>query len=259
MLVERPIVTERTELAGVPVLHVRARALQGPAPTIIYFHGWSSKKEANVVPAELLAIDGFRVILPDQIHHGERGALTDYPGSAKTHFWRVILNSVGEADVLAQAAVATGWSDPDRIGVAGTSMGGFVTAGVLARYPWAKAAVLNMGCPCYCWVEEYYRQSSGAFPADPAIMDRLQPYDPELHIGRIAPRPILMQHGVADKSVPVGGVQRFYALAAPYYEGQPERLALTVADRLDHYVTKDMLGAMRDWFVRWLSSTGTAN
>lgn len=249
---ERSIITERTELAGIPILHVRARALTGPAPTILYFHGWSSKKEFNIIPAELLAMDGFRVIVPDQIHHGERGALPDYPKAAKTHFWKVILNTIGEAETLKEAAMAAEWSLPERVGVAGHSMGGFISAGVLARYPWAKAAVLLNGCPCYGWAEEHYRQSAGSFPASPALLKRLRAYDPELLLDRVAPKPLLMQHGTADTAVPVGGVKRFYELAGAAYAATPERLALTLVDRLDHYVTNHMMEAMRNWFLRWL-------
>lgn len=251
---ERPIITERCELAGIPVLHVRARGLQGPAPTILYFHGWSSQKDFNVVPAEVLAIEGFRVIVPEQLHHGERGALPDYNAAAKTHFWPVVLNSIHEAALLRDAAVAAGWSDPERFGISGHSMGGFISAGVMAQYDWAKVAVLNNGCPCYAWAEEFYRQAAGAFPADPATLDRLRPYDPEQQIGRIAPRPLLLQHGAADGTVPVGGTQRFYALAEPKYAaaGHPERLSLTVIENLNHFLTNKMIEAMRDWFVRWL-------
>ncbi|HWI62888.1 MAG TPA: prolyl oligopeptidase family serine peptidase [Symbiobacteriaceae bacterium] len=248
---ERPIITERTELAGIPVLHVRARALAGPAPTILYFHGWSAKKEVNIIPAEALAVEGFRVLIPDQIHHGERGTL-DYPSSAKTHFWKVILNSIEEAGALRDAAVALGWSEPDRFGVSGHSMGCFVTPGVLARYDWAKVAVLQNGCPCYTWAEAFYRESRGAFPASPTLLSRLTACDPEQMISRIAPRPVLMMHGASDASVPIGGVKRFRELAAPAYAACPDRLELVVIDRLNHFVTKDMIELMRNWFVKWL-------
>jgi uncharacterized protein len=250
---ERSIITERTELAGIPILHVRARTLQGPAPTILYFHGWSSKKEFNIIPAELLAIDGFRVIVPDQIHHGERGALADYPKAAKTHFWKVILHSIEEAAILRDAAVAAGWSQPEQFGVAGHSMGGFVSSGVLARFPWAQAAVLLNGCPCYVWADAHYRQTAGAFPAAPGQVERLSQFDPEHLVARVAPKPLLMQHGSADTSVPVGGVKRFYDLAKPHYAAHPERLALTIVDRLDHYVTNHMMEAMRNWFLQWVA------
>lgn len=250
---ERSIITERTELAGIPILHVRARTLQGPAPTILYFHGWSSKKEFNIIPAELLAIDGFRVIVPDQIHHGERGALESYPKAAKTHFWKVILHSLDEADTLRRDAIARGWSLPDRFGVAGHSMGGFVSSGVLARYDWAQAAVLLNGCPCYGWADEHYRRTAGAFPATPAQEERLHQVDPEHLLAQVAPKPLLMQHGSADTSVPVDGVKRFYEIAAPHYAACPERLALTIVDRLDHYVTNHMMEAMRNWFLQWLA------
>ncbi|PMX98283.1 esterase, partial [Pseudomonas sp. MPR-R5A] len=42
-----------------------------------------------------------------------------------------------------------GLADEDRIGVAGTSMGGIVTLGALTQYKWIKSAVSLMGMPYY--------------------------------------------------------------------------------------------------------------
>ncbi|HYG60418.1 MAG TPA: alpha/beta fold hydrolase [Symbiobacteriaceae bacterium] len=249
---ERLVLTERCTVAGIPALHVRPRGHEGRAPTILFFHGWSSRKELVLVPAEVLAIEGYRVIIPDSINHGERGALPVYDDkSAYHHFYETILQTVSEAGPLAEAAVAAGWADPDRMGVLGNSMGGFIAAGVMARYDWPKAAVLFNGCPCYAWVDEFYHRATGT-PVPAGRLERLRSHDPEGLVARIAPRPFLMLHGSADQVVPIEGARRFLELARPHYAALPDRLALVEQDRLNHYVTMFMVEKMRDWFCRYL-------
>lgn len=250
---ERPILTERAELAGIPLLHIRPRHLEGAAPTVLFFHGWSSNKENQAVTAEALACEGYRVIVPDSIHHGERGALPVYDGAAAArYFWPTILQTVAEAGALTDAAVAAGWTDPDRIGVSGHSMGGFIASGVTARYNWVKVTVLHNGCPCYVWAEEYYRKAAKAPPPTRAQVAHLQEHDPEFLIARIAPRPLLLLHGSVDAVVPPEGARRFVQLARPYYQDHPERLAILEQERLNHYVTTYMIEQMRQWFCRFL-------
>jgi uncharacterized protein len=251
-LMERPILVEPTTLAGIPVLHVRARHLPEPAPTILFYHGWSSCKENNGINAEALACEGFRVIVPDAVHHGVRGALADY-NTAQTLplFWPTIIQSVEEAALLHQAAVAAGWADPGRMGVAGHSMGGFISSGIMAKFPWVKAGVLLNGCPSYVFAGHMYAQAAH-MEADEALLAQLAPYDPIGQVERIAPRSLLLLHGEADQVVPPVLARRFCEAARPYYAEHPERLVLTEIRRLNHYITSRMIMQMRDWFVRYL-------
>ncbi|MBI4581131.1 MAG: alpha/beta hydrolase, partial [Planctomycetes bacterium] len=53
-------------------------------------------------------------------------------------------------------------------------------------------------------------------------------YDPIDHVGRIAPRPLLIIHGTADEIVPVEMARRLHAAA-----GDPKELWLV--DGADHY------------------------
>lgn len=248
---DRPIRTERITVAGIPALHIRRADLTGPAPTILFYHGWSSAKEkdSNVITAEAVACEGYRVIVPDAVRHGERDALPVYDNHmVARHFWEVIMHTVDEAETLHGALLDAGWALPDRIGVAGYSMGGYITAGVFARYPWIKAAVLLAGGPCYQWADGFYRKAAGGIAPVPALTERLKAYDPEEQLGKLPPRPLLMLHGDADPAVPVGGVRRYAELARPYYREQPQWLQLTEFTGLTHFVTAPEVGAARAWF-----------
>jgi len=247
----RPVLVEPQTLGGIPCLHVHPAQLTGPAPLVLLYHGWSSKKENQVVAAESLACDGYRVIAPDALHHGERDALPDYDSvQAMVRFWDVVIQTVEEAQGIKQEAVALGLADPDRIGCAGHSMGGMVTAGVLARYPWVRADVTFNGNPCYEWLNGFFHQQQHAPGPSAEEQARLERYNPERLITRMAPRPLLLLHGDADPVVPIVGDRRFMEAARTHYAEHPERLQMEEVPGLVHVVTVGMVESMREWF-RW--------
>lgn len=249
----RPVLADHLTLGGIPVMHVWSGALNGPAPTILFYHGWSSRKEHHLVTAEALAMEGFRVILPDSPRHGDRNPLTNYhTPEGYTHFWSIVTQAISEAAAIAEDAVQAGLAAPERIGAAGSSMGGMIAAGILARYGWAKAAVSLNGCPCYSWFYQESARAKGAPPPPEEELAVLRQFDPEHLVSAVAPRPLLMIHGDADTSVPIAGVRRFAELARPLYAAHPERLVLSEVARLNHYVTVGMVEEMRGWFSRYV-------
>lgn len=250
---ERPILTERTELAGIPVLHVRNRELHEPAPTVIFYHGWSSRKENHLIMAESLAVEGLRVILPDARRHGERDPFPDYDAlEALVYFWSVVEESIAEAGAIAEAALAAGLAAPGRLGIAGSSMGGMIAAGALAGFPEFRAAVLCNSCPSLEWLADRQREERGF----PLLCDEerlaFRKFDPEALLDRVAPRPLLMLHGDADTSVPVAGVRRFAGKARSHYAGHPDSLCVQETAKLNHHVTADQILQTRTWFKQHL-------
>lgn len=244
-----PIRSTAGMVAGIPLLHVRPNGVEGPLPTVIFQHGWSSAKDRHLVTAESLACQGFHVILPDALHHGERDRFADHDTAlARSHFWRVVADTVEGFSPIYAAAVAEGWSDPNRVGVAGSSMGGMAAAAALAEYPWVKAAVLLNGCPCFGWLAaEWERTYDTRLPQ--LEQDRLALLDPEARLSQLEPRPLLMLHGTADTTVPIGGVQRFADLAARINPAQAEKTKLVAVERLNHYVTVGMVQEMNHWLT----------
>src|SRR5690625_5630515 len=64
---------QNIEINNIPSLVVTSSNKQNePLPTVIYSHGFTSSKEFNLPIAYLLASAGYRVVLPDSLHHGER-------------------------------------------------------------------------------------------------------------------------------------------------------------------------------------------
>lgn len=249
----RPIRTESTTMAGIPVLHVFPAALQGPAPTLLFYHGWSSRKESQTITAESLAIEGFRVILPEAPRHGVRDPLPEYNSNeAWELFWDILVQAIHEAEEIVGEAIQTGLADPARIGVGGNSMGGMIASGLTARHDWVKAAAICNGNPCYEWLDAQARKARAVPPADDASLARLRSYDPEALVERVAPRPFLMLHGENDTVVPVACARRFLEVARPHYRDNPDLLSLVEVPRLDHYVTTGMIETLRAWLVRYV-------
>lgn len=246
---ERLITVEHIELVGIPVLSVAGRALTGPSPTVLLYHGWGSKKDSQIITAEALACDGFRVLIPDLPFHGSRNPLGDFfSPDAWSKYWDIVLQAVDELPELCASAIDSGLAVSDRIGLAGSSAGGQVCASAMARNPWVVTSVLLNSYPGF---ESLVKKGRGTEVQDP-LLERIRDYDPEALVPQIAPRPFLMMHGTADTIFSVEGVRRFHQVASPLYTHSPERFELIELPRLDHWVTVGMVGTMRQWLLRYL-------
>ncbi len=64
---------ENQTVSGIPFLHiVKEENRHRAVPLVIFIHGFRSAKEHNLHIAYLLAEKGFRAVLPEALHHGER-------------------------------------------------------------------------------------------------------------------------------------------------------------------------------------------
>ena len=143
----RPVEIERTwsSAAGGPKVQtkfMRPTGTVGPLPTVLLVHGgpYTTWGEAFNSDAQVLCEAGFGVLLVNP--RGSRGY-----GSA---FATAIDGDWGNVDYLDLMAavdhvVENGWADPERLGVAGVSYGGFMTAWVVAHTHRFKAAVCENG------------------------------------------------------------------------------------------------------------------
>ena len=248
--VESPILAEREVLAGLPVLHVRARSLSGPAPALLLFHGWRSRKEAGWVAAQALACQGVRVILPDLPGHGERGSAP--PAEEGEAFWETLFGAVDEVEPLHAALLDQGLAAPGRTALAGVSAGGMVALSALARAPWARAAVALAACPAFEWLAASRRAARGERPLSLRQRERLRAYDPLALVERIAPRPLLLVHGSEGCAIPAEGARRFVEAARPLYEGHPSRLSAESQEGPAHRLTSGVLRRVQPWLRWWL-------
>lgn len=242
---QREILTTKTiELAGIPCLYVKPNFTFKKAPTIIYYHGWSSNKENNFFLGKILAFHGYGVVLPDAIHHGERGALENYNVEAmKKYFWEVIFNSVNEYKSLANAAVEKLKIDIDSIAVMGNSMGGFIASGVFASNKEIKCLINMNGASAWEKAENVFKEmdkeKQGA--ATELQLGKIRQLDPMANKKALYPRPMLLLHGDCDTSISIDVQRYFYNEMKELYKDKADRIKFIETPRLNHYKTVGMM------------------
>jgi dienelactone hydrolase len=247
------VAIERIHIGGIPCLKIRPKGSRGQMPTVIFYHGWSSNKEYQRFRGVSLATYGYQLILPDALHHGERNPIQyDDPKMMEEYFWKVVFQNVEESSMLIEGIIENHDGDPHRIGVMGSSMGGFSASGVFVHNPQIKCLINFNGSCAWGKAEEIFRQKGRIPAADPSHLEILAQYDPLQQKEALGGRPILMLHGSEDSSVPIDCQRIFYQEAAPLYKDEPEKLQLQEVPRLNHYITTGMLEEAILWLEKYL-------
>jgi hypothetical protein len=175
------------------------RATASRAPTILHVHGNAGNVTDHIWFTEYLPAHGFNVFIFDFRGYGQsegrawtRGPLIDDTNAALDYL-------LTRADV-----------DPQRVGMYGQSLGGAIGLNVMAQRKEIHAAVIESAFAS--WRDEAASVLGGDPPAWWAralawilIPDGSRPEDA---IARIAPRPVLILHGDADRTVPVSHGRR---------------------------------------------------
>lgn len=180
---------------GIPTIHAYPTDREGqPLPTVFFFHGFASSKALNAPFSYMLAKAGFRVVMPEARMHGARFGGDE--ALRLSSFWEIIVACIDELSLFREHYARRGLIADDRIGVGGTSMGGFVALGSLAHYSWIMAAASYMG-------SAYFRSLSRTLNPTraPMMQETLHAYDPSRQIERLAARPLFVWHGEQDDIV----------------------------------------------------------
>lgn len=247
------VAVERIVVRGTPCLRFLPRGASGLLPTVLDYHGWHSSKEFLRFQATVLASFGYQVVVPDAPHHGEREAIDyDQPGALEQYFWPTILQSTEESTDLIECLCQHYGADPARLGVLGTSMGGFIASGVLSANPDVKCLVDINGSCAWIETEGIFREWEGNPPLSAESKAELARYDLLAQQERLRLRPLLLLHGGADTAVPIEGQRVFIDSVRPLYAAVPERLRLVEIANLNHHTTLNMISLAVDWLKRWL-------
>jgi uncharacterized protein len=232
----------RLPLASVPALALfcdtaEQRARQG---TILFYHGFGTPKETYVSVLQQLAEAGFLAIGVDAVGHGERR----YPDFAarfppfelsfmgnlqlEAAFLSLVRATVQEIPSLLDVLLERGWAHPGRIGIAGHSMGGFVTYASVVTDPRIQVAAAVSGSPR--WKLPW-------------------PDSPHLHLDRFFPTALLSQIAANNTQVLPDGAQELHASLAPYYAQAPERLRLIEYPDATHALSEQVWIEVVRWFT----------
>lgn len=238
----------RRHIGEIPLLEVVPSEYRNdPLPLIVYYHGWQSNKELNLTQGRKLAQVGFRVILPDAMNHGKR----KQPISAipSLTFWQSIQSNLFEFGAIIQHFQQLKLILDDRIGVGGTSMGGFTSSALLTHHPEIKVASCMMGSPTPIQYRdrliEHAKQLSNRFvPEDLADLTAwIDRYDLSKHVETLNGRPFFIWHGERDWRVP-------YDQTLDFMKDNAHLDNITfVHEDEDHLVKTETMDMMTNFFV----------
>ena len=204
--------------------------------------------------AQLLAANGFVVLLPNprgSVGWGTRFTESNV-GDMGGMDWQDILAGV-------EYCIDQGLADENRLGLAGWSYGGFMTAwGLGSERTKFKAAMVGAGITN--WVS--FHGTSNLCVWD-AIANNADPYDPSsdnpyskfspMNRAKNCRTPTLILHGEADPYVPVGQGYEFYRAL----KDNGVQVELVVYPREGHGIMEknhqlDMQQRIVDWFKKHL-------
>ncbi len=228
-------------------------------PLILVIHGgpaWYKKNdwrpEWEQHPIQPYASAGFCLVFPNVRGSADYGA----------EFRKANFRDLGGGDFRdAMAAVdyliGQGFVDPQRLGVAGWSYGGYLVPAIITKTDRFKAAQFGAGIPSFeamysrlSTVEWIVHENYGPRPWEDA---RMQIQDSPLYSAWKVKTPTLIEHGEEDPRCPVGGSILFYK-ALKFY-GVPAELEIYPKE--GHGITGPLLRRRcerrnLEWFTRWL-------
>ncbi|GCD96048.1 S9 family peptidase [Embleya hyalina] len=185
----------------------------GPLPTVLLIHGGpkAAYGEVFVTDAHILCGAGFGVLMVNP--RGSRGYGVEFADA--------ILGAWGHDDLddlmaAVDFAIDRGWADPDRLGVAGLSYGGFMSAWIVGHGDRFKAAVVENPVTNF---SSMYGTSDIGLSFLPSVLDALPETDPERYrqlspitTAHTCTTPTLLIQGERDHRCPPEQSKQFYSV-----------------------------------------------
>lgn len=238
-------------IAKIPALEVTTEEQKNEAlPLIVYYHGWQSAKELSLTQARKLAHEGFRVILPDAMNHGERktGPISTIPSIT---FWSSIQYNLIEFPVIIHHFHKLGLIKENWIGVGGVSMGGITTSALMTQHPEIQASACLMGTPYPARYIQRVIQRAKEFaifvPKDlPLLLSWVHQYDLSQTPERLQERPMLFWHGTEDEKIPYEDMADFEQLVSGKTYARNTQFITEIGER--HLVKGETMDLVVDFF-----------
>ena len=247
------ITLRKRMIEHIPVLELSPEDKVNEAlPLVVYYHGWQTKKELALTAGKKIALNNIRVIIPDSMYHGER-KVNNPTKIPSFRFWSTIQHNLSEFSIIKDFYNDRQLIKDDLLGVAGFSMGGMTTAGILTHFPEVKAAAILMGAPNYQdfinRVTSYMKQSN--IYDVPVLEDLLawtKHFDLNLMPEKIASRPLYFWHGTEDAKLPYTVTHQFYLDNVNTEYGKNMSFDTGVGE--PHILTIDIMNRTGDFFKK---------
>jgi len=229
-------------------------------PLIIFYHGATGKKEDGLYPAFNLARNGFHVVLPDAVQHGERKQEGIY-----LNLFEIILRTSEEVNKIIDSFSVNSCVDTTRAGLGGISMGGLITFKYLTGKDMRiKAAATTIGTPVWVSaitnpllistfksINAHYSEED--IKKEQEIAAQFQPINDYKSMVGV---PLLMQNGESDEIVQVEGVKDFYNKLLEASDNKEDVKIITYPG-VGHTYTAEMEAELIAWFKKYMFIGGS--
>lgn len=240
---------EKTYIGQIPCLTLTTDDM--PKGVVIFYHGWTSTKELQSLRGHILAAYGYDVVIPEAIHHGERGVIAyDENPKAYDYFWNTIFTNVREARYVIDYCKERRPHLP--LAVMGHSMGGFSALGIATQYDEIRTAVSMNGSGWWAESDRLFRAGLflGAMDFLPSIQDTIGELDPYTHIDALKGRSVIALTAGDDDTVH----NRAQTLYMEKLKGQADvESQYIIYPGLRHFVTTNMMGDGIAWLNRHMT------
>lgn len=229
------MIDERRVLAGIPIRVVTTTtAYRG---TVLFYHGFMSSIDQQGKELHSLAEHGYMAIGVDAVGHGQR-RFDDFEARFSSsnlrhdeNYQSLLRDSVNEIPKLVDALIEEGLAREGSLGIAGISMGGYISFGACLREPRLNVILPILGSPL--WSEE----------------DPESPHD----LGdQFYPRAMLVQNAGQDVNVPPRFARSFVESLRVFYSGQPERLEYYEFPESSHFMREEDWNELWGNVIHWL-------
>jgi len=231
------VTKQKTDLGNVPSLiyyHDLSRAvIKG---TVLLFHGFWGCKENHEDLLVRLAEEGFVAVGVDNKNHGSRrpeafeALYSAENPEVETNFLLAVLGTAKELPGIIDELLAKGWARQESIGVAGISMGGYITYRAITEDPRIRTAVSIIGSPRFKldWEES-----------------------PHNHIDRFDQVYLLSQNVTRDEVVPTSYAREFHQEPKDHYSDYEKRFRYLEYPESTHMMNAQEWKASIEELVTW--------
>lgn len=248
-----------TIVSNIPVIELYRQDVQySRLPMLILYHGFESSKERKLHHAYLAATEGFFVVLPDAVRHGEREdsafAALSYEQRSE-YIFDIVRETSREIPQLLSHYRQQSFIDLDRCGIIGTSMGGMIIYDYLAQHASdsLKAASIIISTPDFGSVIDNAQLQNPEqhilFPE--TEIQRVKQDQPLQAVEKLKDFPIQLLNAEDDPLIPIQPVRAFYHRLHMRYE-RKETLKLQAYHNTGHQTTEEMMRRSVEWMKRWL-------
>lgn len=242
-LVSEYIDVKKEYVGEIPVYIVRPKTDKKKLKTVLFYHGWGSDAKKQIFRANIFAIYGYQVILPEARDHGERGSLNyEDTNVLREKLCETIMHNIEEFPSIYKYVVEKLNADEENIILSGHSMGAITSAGLFTFKKSIKAGVLFNGICDWEWIVNKISNLGELSYEMMRINEFMLQMNPKEHSELIADRYLIMHNGENDDEISADAQEQFYHSIMDAYKDK-SKIQFTKWEKTYHQLTTQMLEA----------------